>query len=326
MARPDEFPVVANTDTTLPAAGTDNKIQPTPTIQETGWDLGQQPAAQHFNWLFHKIYKWIEYFDSIMGTNFAKASESEAVAGNNDEKWMSPLKTKQHVDARIPVNASEAQDDTDSVSLMTPEATQWVFEKYGISYTSLKPGGTNPNALTNRGDYYLEDNGSGNLVNIPIVGGVAAVNEKVVLRVVRNGTNILQECIFLSHPNANAVGLCYRRTSTTSGSSWSSWEVDADAYVNALGVQKASTGYTYMPGGTILQWGESFLSGETVVTFPVPFPNAAFSATVTRKGPRAFQYGNETWVIDLNQVDMTLAISHQGGTVNGPVYWQAIGY
>lgn len=45
----------------------------------------------------------------------------------------------------------------------------------------------------------------------------------------------------------------------------------------------AQTGYTFLPGGIILQWGVTTSTGSsTPVLFPFTFPAAAFSAVATR--------------------------------------------
>lgn len=45
----------------------------------------------------------------------------------------------------------------------------------------------------------------------------------------------------------------------------------------------ASTGYSFIAGGVILQWGTTGASSTTVpVTFPIVFPNALFNVQVTR--------------------------------------------
>lgn len=64
--KPTDKPILAQNDITLPVAGTDNKIALPTTLQDSGWDRGQQPAAQHFNWLFNNIYQWVDYFDQFL--------------------------------------------------------------------------------------------------------------------------------------------------------------------------------------------------------------------------------------------------------------------
>ncbi len=67
----------------------------------------------------------------------------------------------------------------------------------------------------------------------------------------------------------------------------------AEIFVNRFGsatpvqltsgaVSISSTGYTFLPGGVIFQWGAiNFASGSSNVTFPIAFPNAFFGAQIT---------------------------------------------
>lgn len=68
MVKPTKFPELAINDTTLPTAGTDNKIEPPTAIKNTGWDQSQKPAAQHINYLFDLINDWLVYCDGEIDT------------------------------------------------------------------------------------------------------------------------------------------------------------------------------------------------------------------------------------------------------------------
>jgi len=55
-----------------------------------------------------------------------------------------------------------------------------------------------------------------------------------------------------------------------------------------------SSGYQYLPGGLIMQWGKDpGMPENTSVPFPIPFPNdcLSFTATQTTKGSGAALYG-----------------------------------
>lgn len=79
--KPTSYPVVAQSDVTLPNANTDNKVEPSVAIQDNGWDLGQQPAAQHHNWLFNNIFKWIQYFDEFQTGGDLQETVEDFVGG-----------------------------------------------------------------------------------------------------------------------------------------------------------------------------------------------------------------------------------------------------
>lgn len=92
----------------------------------------------------------------------------------------------------------------------------------------------------------------------------------------------------------------------------------------------AANGYTFLPGGLIMQWGRissPIPSGGPVagnqVTFPIPFPNSVFSITL---GPVRANTTNE--VLTINSVGITNAKFNvlTGSSNYSSVYWQAIGY
>lgn len=73
MAQPTYLPLWATDDTTLPATGETNKVRPREVLRTTGWDMGQIPTCEEWNWMFNNIYLWIEYLSGIYAdaTNLA---------------------------------------------------------------------------------------------------------------------------------------------------------------------------------------------------------------------------------------------------------------
>lgn len=63
MAKPLYYPDWATLDTTLPATGKTNKQRPKQEIREVGWDKGQIPTAEEFNWQMNNFGQWIHYFE-----------------------------------------------------------------------------------------------------------------------------------------------------------------------------------------------------------------------------------------------------------------------
>lgn len=63
MAQPIYYPLWAMEDTTLPNTDQTNKIRPKTTLRDIGWDKGQIPSAEEFNWLFNNMYQWIYYLN-----------------------------------------------------------------------------------------------------------------------------------------------------------------------------------------------------------------------------------------------------------------------
>lgn len=62
MAQPSsELVVWAREDVTLPGAGTQNKIKPINDLLDKGYDKGQKPAAQEFNYILNMSSAWTEW-------------------------------------------------------------------------------------------------------------------------------------------------------------------------------------------------------------------------------------------------------------------------
>lgn len=99
----------------------------------------------------------------------------------------------------------------------------------------------------------------------------------------------------------------------------------ADAAIAEFGTNTAYTGnhlggWTFLPGGLILQYGRYSKSDGTtsVVTFPRAFPNAVFNVTATRVDSRS--------VVTVQSVNTTtVTFTNGSGTSTRTIYWQAIG-
>jgi hypothetical protein len=61
---PDFYPTWAQLNVTLPVAGTQNKERPSEALRDLGYDLGQHPAAEELNWMWHNISEWVQYFNT----------------------------------------------------------------------------------------------------------------------------------------------------------------------------------------------------------------------------------------------------------------------
>lgn len=116
---------------------------------------------------------------------------------------------------------------------------------------------------------------------------------------------------------------------------WPFWK-NASGIVQLFnGIPSASAnGYVYLPGGIIIQWGKNTPSvppGTTAVTvtvsFPIPFPNACFTAMVCPIPNNSSQSSsNNTWSIvsvATNQFQWRFAGSSFSNFPS--VYWLAIG-
>jgi hypothetical protein len=114
-----------------------------------------------------------------------------------------------------------------------------------------------------------------------------------------------------------------------SGQSWPFWQNALGSFQLAGQNSVSANGYTTLPGGVILQWGTktiNFSGSSTSVSFPLTFPNAAFSVTfacVNNQGnsPSA----NNIYVRSgtLTTSGFTASNSSSGGTT--AIFWMAIG-
>lgn len=90
--------------------------------------------------------------------------------------------------------------------------------------------------------------------------------------------------------------------------------------VNASSTSKQANGYTYLPNGIVMQWGnyQNANSTANVISFPLAFSTNVYSITVSS-----------------NTVDANVGIYAQnsstftvrtGSTTASPIFWQAIGW
>ncbi|MBC17026.1 MAG: hypothetical protein CL942_08240 [Desulfovibrio sp.] len=88
----------------------------------------------------------------------------------------------------------------------------------------------------------------------------------------------------------------------------------------------ASTGYTVMPNGLILQWGNTIASpSSSIVTFPLAFPNSCCSV-VASLGKDYGTLGNEAVTTHSYTLTQFTVRAEIGSGVSPNVYWFAIGY
>lgn len=93
----------------------------------------------------------------------------------------------------------------------------------------------------------------------------------------------------------------------------------------------AASGFQKLPGGLILQWGESAGGGSTgTVSFPIAFPNAVLSVTTTDIGASPTEniyIGIVPSTTNLTQFGYAaIKIDTAVATDPGLFYWMAIGY
>lgn len=84
-----------------------------------------------------------------------------------------------------------------------------------------------------------------------------------------------------------------------------------------------TNGYTFLPGGIIIQWGAKSAPGQSgSVTFNVTFPNNCFSVMLTQRRDGS----SSTQGMYLNGAPTASAFSYNGSTSSDTaLYWLAIG-
>jgi len=85
-----------------------------------------------------------------------------------------------------------------------------------------------------------------------------------------------------------------------------------------------TNGYTFLPGGIIMQWGQSTSSSATqTVTFPVAFPTNCFNVQVTNTSSSTTASGsNVLYSSGFSKTGFTF--KYAGSSING-FFWFAIG-
>ena len=94
----------------------------------------------------------------------------------------------------------------------------------------------------------------------------------------------------------------------------------------------STNGYQIMPGGLIMQWGESgslTSDGNQTLTFPIPFPNSCLKAFVTIKNSSTTNDDSFARIISYNSTQIVVRSEYTGGGgISGTRFidYLAIGY
>ena len=95
------------------------------------------------------------------------------------------------------------------------------------------------------------------------------------------------------------------------------------SFANSL----AASGYQKLPGGLIIQWGKSTLTGWTSINFPISFATDVYCINATMAlGSQSTTLGAAA--INTSAVTVSgfsAALINNSSTVNQPIYWIAIG-
>lgn len=68
FVKPDKLPELATLDVANGILGANNVQEPPTELKEEGWDFGQKPEREFFNWYGRYYYLWAGWFDQEVDT------------------------------------------------------------------------------------------------------------------------------------------------------------------------------------------------------------------------------------------------------------------
>lgn len=110
-----------------------------------------------------------------------------------------------------------------------------------------------------------------------------------------------------------------------STSTWVASSLSAQGFSASL----SSNGYQKLPSGLIIQWGVSnigYNESSYLITFPIPYPNAAFNVTAVGGYGAAVDGSIGLSVKSLSSNGFHIFGDPNNQHTTGPLYWQAIGF
>lgn len=293
MAQPTYYPDWATEDTTLPSTGQTNKVRPKNSLLTIGWDKGQIPSAEEFNWELNNLGQWIRYLND------------EVIAGLPD--------------VYLPKNGTQLtfEGDISGTATWNGDAVTSVT----LSSTTLNNATSSPTANTlvkrdnsgaaNFSQVKVIDSSNANLylgessaAYRCVLGYVASGNYTSLssLNGTPNGVNqsvsLYSDRIEISNPrsasaqgNNNADLTRKDYVDSQISTNISNLDNTLRSYIDSKSTASfAANGYWKdVNTGTIIQWGSITLPTTTApqtsgnVTFPITFPNAVYSITANAK-------------------------------------------
>lgn len=91
----------------------------------------------------------------------------------------------------------------------------------------------------------------------------------------------------------------------------------------------ANSGYTFLPGGLLIQWGTATFTGSLAVVYPNALTAPAFSIQFTQVNGASSNIREWGQVFATSNTGFTIRAIQDGGGVSGSsttFYWMAIGY
>lgn len=340
MAQPTYYPLWAMEDTTLPNTDQTNKIRPKTTLRETGWDKGQIPSAEEFNWQLNNIYQWIYFInEESLPLYLPKTGTSLSFSGD------------------ITGTATWNGDSTTSVEL-TSATLNAATSDPTVNTLVKRDGGGGFGALQNiygyapagkNFDYRIYDQANSNVQK----GSFAWDRSGDVLTIYKGTTTAKTSEIVLYDGRVELTSPRSRSAQGTNiadltrkdyvdnqiSSNISTLDSTLRSYIDSKSTASfATNGYWKdVNTGIIIQWGSITLptvaapqtSGN--VTFPITFPNAVYSITANPKvNEMNTSTGNISVLACVNGTTSGFTLwadsnSGQDFSISQPCYWMAIG-
>lgn len=177
---PDFYPIWASEDVNLPVSGNPNKSRPVEALRDVGYDLGQKPSAEEFNWMWNCINDWIVYFNEEtilardIGNNLTDILEVVDVR-NNAQTWSISTGTSTVTENASSTNISLSYSLGEVVEVITsmePKvgSRDYVFEVSGVSIPA-----------TDGVDFFIEVDGVKSGVRVAGSGAVRLTNPATVI-------------------------------------------------------------------------------------------------------------------------------------------------
>jgi hypothetical protein len=322
--RPEFFPEWATQDTNLPNTGNVNKQRPKETLRTIGFDKGQEPSAEEFNWLFNNVGQWVEFLEQEIAEGISSTRDVNVNAGNG-----------------LTGGGSLAGDVTLTLgtpSTITTASTNNVTTTSHTHQIDLSGRAiTGTNGLTGGGDLSANRTislGTPSTITVSSTNTNAGSthNHQIDLsgRSVSAG-NGLTGGGDLSTNRTLTLGTPGTITNSTSNSVTSTshtHSLDITGFFAGANHSLTPNGYQRFPGGLLIQWGRvsyADIAGvlETSITYPISFTTVVFHVSVVAETTQpgvttSFRNPSTTnFIAVIKEFDTTVA----GGFIN----WFAIG-
>lgn len=311
MAKPANKPLIATSDVNLPSTGQPNKSQPNTTLQTVGYDKGQKPAAEEYNWLWDNVVDWVNHFetitdDALLGANNLSDVDSALTSFNNIKQVASTtyngvveLATQAEVDAGTDTTTAVTPatlagmrsantpltDNLGAVSKVADISQPSQGPKLDLVYL-LQSTRLDHDVVTLVKVAVINQSGTlvANITNISL--GDADPDEEAQLVYKASGSNLE---LYIQDADPGTTGHQWSitelsrngggGTATITYSSAQPWTDVAGLTVGSVsGTQVLlQNGYKVLPGGLIMQWGIAGginLNTSSWTDSPTPFPLA----------------------------------------------------